>query len=213
MSAASSPDRTRRTREEQRAETRARLLDAAGELIAARGFDGASIDAITERAGYTRGAFYSNFSGKPELLVELCEQRLLAYADRIVPLVQAAPAGERGAEAARLLTERDPGTDVLLLVELARLRASNEEVDELLDRFADRFVTLVDEVLRTNAADLGDPSDDQRRAGANALVAAILGLSFVQHIGIGRDRRTAQLLLDGISQAAFPGAPLHAVTS
>lgn len=196
--------RPRRTREEQRAETRARLLQAAGEVIAARGLDGASIDEITERAGYTRGAFYSNFSGKPELLVELCERRLLDYADEIVPLIQAAPAGQRGAEAARLLSQRDPRPDVFLLIELARLRSTNPDVEDLLARFADRFVDVVDGVLADNAADLGHPTPEQRRDGARGLVAALLGLAFVQHIGLGDDRVTAELLLDGVARAAFP---------
>lgn len=203
-----SSSRTRRTREEQRAETRSRLLDAAAEIIAARGLEGASIDAITERAGYTRGAFYSNFAGKPELLVELCEQRLLDYADEIVPLVEAAPAGQRGAEAARLLTELDPRPDVLLLVELARLRATNDDVEALLGRFAERFVDLIDDVLAGHAADLGAPSDEQRRAGARGLVAALLGLAFLRHVGLGDDRQTAQLLMDGVVRAAFPDAPV-----
>lgn len=199
-----SAPRPRRTREEQRAETRARLLEAAAEVIAARGLDGASIDEITERAGFTRGAFYSNFSGKPELLVELCEQRLLDYADEIVPLIQAAPAGERGAEAARLLSQRDPQPDVFLLIELARLRSTHPDVEDLLARFADRFVDVVDDVLADNEADLGHPTPAQRRAGARGLVAALLGLAFVQHIGLGDDRLTAQLLLDGVARAAFP---------
>lgn len=203
--------RPRRTREEQRAETRARLLEAAGEVIAARGLDGASIDEITERAGYTRGAFYSNFSGKPELLVELCEQRLVDYADEIVPLVQAAPAGQRGLEAARLLSERDPGPDVFLLVELARLRSTNPEVAALLTRFAERFVDVVDDVLAANEDDLGHPTPEQRRAGARGFVAALLGLGFVQHIGLGDDRVTAELLLDGVARAAFPDGAANAV--
>lgn len=203
------PTRQRRTRDEQRAQTRARLLAAAGEVIAARGLEGASIDEITERAGYTRGAFYSNFTGKPELLVELCEQRLLEFADEIVPLIQAAPADRRGTEAARLLTERDSGPDVALLVELARLRGTHDEVEALLSRFADRCVDLVDALLAVNAADLGEPTPAQRREGARGLVAVVLGLAFVQHVGVGRDPRTAELLLEGVARAAFPDAPVH----
>jgi AcrR family transcriptional regulator len=200
------PIRTRRTREEQRAETRARLLAAAGEVIAAKGLDGASIDEITARAGYTRGAFYSNFSGKAELLVELCERRLLDHADEIVPLINAKPAGERGAEAARLLSLRDPGPDVFLLVELARQREDHPEVEALLDRLATRFIDLVDDVLAGHAEDLGQPTPEQRREGARGLVAVLLGLSFVQHLGLGDHRRTAELLLQGVVQAAFPDA-------
>jgi AcrR family transcriptional regulator len=200
--------RARRTREELRAETRARLLEAAAEVIAARGLDGASIDEITERAGYTRGAFYSNFTGKPELLVELCEQRLRAYADRIVPQVLAEPAEQRSATAASSLSAIDTRTDVLLLVELARLRADHDDVQDQLDRFVERFVDLVDDVLASQAADLGDPDPAQRRAGARAFVAALLGTTFVQHLGVVSDETTVRLLLEGVGFAAFPEADL-----
>jgi AcrR family transcriptional regulator len=47
---------TRVTR--RRAETRARLLDAAFGVFATRGFGRASIEEVCEAAGYTRGAFY-----------------------------------------------------------------------------------------------------------------------------------------------------------
>lgn len=68
----------RLNREEKKAETRSRLLTAAAQLFALRGFGGASIEEIAESAGYSRGAFYSNFSGKEELLVELFEMDLVA---------------------------------------------------------------------------------------------------------------------------------------
>lgn len=63
--------RTRLTREQSRDQTRARLLDAAQAMFMKKGFVGASVEDIALAAGYTRGAFYSNFSSKPELLVEL----------------------------------------------------------------------------------------------------------------------------------------------
>jgi AcrR family transcriptional regulator len=207
-SSGTSSPRQRRTRDEQRAETRARLLDAAAEVIAARGLDGASIDEIADRAGYTRGAFYSNFSGKPELLVELCEQRLRAYAERIVPQVMAEPADQRSAVAASTLSGLETGIDVALLLELARLRDDHDEAQPLLERFADGFVDLVDQVLAGEAAELGDPTPDQRRAGSRALVAALLGTTFVQHLGVVSDATTVRLLLEGVGLAAFPDADL-----
>jgi AcrR family transcriptional regulator len=65
----------RLTRAERRAHTRAALIDAAGRVIAQRGLHGASIEAITAEAGYTGGAFYSNFESKDELLTELIRER------------------------------------------------------------------------------------------------------------------------------------------
>jgi AcrR family transcriptional regulator len=63
--------RIRLTREQSRDQTRERLLDAAQALFMKKGFVAASVEDIALAAGYTRGAFYSNFSGKAELLVEL----------------------------------------------------------------------------------------------------------------------------------------------
>lgn len=58
---------------ERRAETRRRLLDAAAALFAERGIDGASIDAIAERADRTSGAVYDHFGGKGGLLFALLD--------------------------------------------------------------------------------------------------------------------------------------------
>ncbi|TKC87794.1 TetR/AcrR family transcriptional regulator [Trinickia terrae] len=61
----------RLTREQSREQTHRRLLDAGKEIFVKKGFVGASIESIAEAAGYTRGAFYSNFSSKSELFLEL----------------------------------------------------------------------------------------------------------------------------------------------
>lgn len=54
-----------------RERTRARLLDAAHEVFGEVGMDAASVEAICERAGFTRGAFYSNFDSKEDLFLAL----------------------------------------------------------------------------------------------------------------------------------------------
>jgi AcrR family transcriptional regulator len=61
------------TQGERRAETRERLLAAAAELFAERGVEGASVDAIAERAERTSGAIYDHFGGKDGLLFALLE--------------------------------------------------------------------------------------------------------------------------------------------
>src|SRR5579859_4032813 len=63
--------RHRLTRQESREQTRKRLLDAAAEVIASRGLAATTIEDIVEHAGYTRGAFYSNFESKLDLFSEL----------------------------------------------------------------------------------------------------------------------------------------------
>lgn len=76
----------RLTREESREQTRQRLLAAAAELFAERGVNGTSVEQIAERAGFTRGAFYGNFDGKHELVVELLRRRTQREAEEVTAL-------------------------------------------------------------------------------------------------------------------------------
>ncbi len=57
-----------------REETRRRLLDSAYETFCEVGFQAATIEAVCTRAGFTRGAFYSNFTSLDELLLALWER-------------------------------------------------------------------------------------------------------------------------------------------
>ncbi|WP_431683154.1 TetR/AcrR family transcriptional regulator [Kitasatospora sp. KL5] len=64
----------------RRPQTRAALLSAALEVFAELGFQSATIEQICDRAGYTRGAFYSNFSSKEELFLALFD----AHSDAVL---------------------------------------------------------------------------------------------------------------------------------
>src|SRR6478736_1176070 len=64
--------RTRPTRDD----TRDRLFEAAARVFEAEGIGGASIEAIAAAAGYTRGAFYSNFKSKDELIIAMLEDHV-----------------------------------------------------------------------------------------------------------------------------------------
>jgi len=56
---------------EQRKLTRARLIDSAMKLFSTRGYDHATIDDISQDAGYSKGAYYFHFSTKEDILIEL----------------------------------------------------------------------------------------------------------------------------------------------
>lgn len=74
-----------------RENTRTRLLEAAAQVFAEVGLEGATVEAVCERAGFTRGAFYSNFESKDALFLELAasvgEARLQAVRERVSALV------------------------------------------------------------------------------------------------------------------------------
>jgi AcrR family transcriptional regulator len=65
-----------RIRRQPRAQTRQELLDAAARVFARRGFRGASVEAVSEEAGFSTGAVYSNFASKEELFLSLYEERI-----------------------------------------------------------------------------------------------------------------------------------------
>jgi AcrR family transcriptional regulator len=66
----------RRSRVEAQRETRDRLLSAASEVFTDRGFGAASVEEIAAAAGFTRGAFYSNFPDKDAIFLALMDERL-----------------------------------------------------------------------------------------------------------------------------------------
>src|SRR5215468_10834114 len=64
--------RTRPTRDE----TCEKLFEAAARVFEDQGIGGASIEAIAAAAGFTRGAFYSNFTSKDELIIAMLEDHV-----------------------------------------------------------------------------------------------------------------------------------------
>jgi len=64
--------RTRPTRDD----TREKLFEAAALVFEEQGINAASIEAITAAAGFTRGAFYSNFASKDELIIAMLEDHV-----------------------------------------------------------------------------------------------------------------------------------------
>ncbi|WP_261717448.1 TetR/AcrR family transcriptional regulator [Streptomyces sp. FZ201] len=67
----------------RRVRTRANLLDAAFRVFAAKGFGRVSIEEVCDAAGYSRGAFYSNFASLDELFFALYQQRADLIAEQV----------------------------------------------------------------------------------------------------------------------------------
>jgi AcrR family transcriptional regulator len=68
-------ERKRLTQAEKREQTREEILAAASRVFADRGYEAASLDAIADEAGFSRGAVYYNFADKEELFLELLDRR------------------------------------------------------------------------------------------------------------------------------------------
>ncbi|RFZ68021.1 HTH-type transcriptional regulator AcrR [Mycobacterium marinum] len=174
----------------RRAETRARLVDAAFRVFADKGFGHVRIEDVCAAAGYTRGAFYSQFDSLEELFFTLYDQRATLISEQVGTAMASVddPTDVPGTVdriASTLLLDRDwlliktdflmhaarhPDLAQRLATHRAQLRAAVE------DRLAGSDVEL--------PAAIGSVAD-----AARAVVAAYDGVSI-------------QLLLDGDQDAA-----------
>ena len=108
-----------RTQEERKAETRARLLDAAATLFAERGVDAVSVDSVADAAGRTSGALYAHFGSKHGLLLALLDE----WAHSLLAVIAAEFELAAGLEdrlravAANVITHPSDQTRRLLLLE------------------------------------------------------------------------------------------------
>ncbi len=114
----------------RREATRQRLMDAAAEVFAEIGLDAASVEAICERAGFTRGAFYSNFDSKDELMLAITErvseQKIEAVTARAQELQATGERLDPGVLVRRLLDEAVDQKMAILLTSEIRTRAMRD---------------------------------------------------------------------------------------
>lgn len=177
----------------RRAETRARLLDAAFAVFAAKGFGQVSIEDVCQAAGYTRGAFYSNFDSLDALFFALYDERATLIAGQVADALSASPGGTAEIEpviervTATLLLDRDwllVKTDFLL--HAARHPDTAERLAAHRDQLRGAIERRLDAVRDRLAL---PPAIGDIKAAARAVVAAYDGV-------------TVQLLLDGDLAAA-----------
>jgi AcrR family transcriptional regulator len=176
----------------RRVRTRAKLLDAAFAVFAAKGFGRVSIEEVCEAAGYSRGAFYSNFGSLDELFFALYRERAELIADQV--------AGAFALDGPDLDVPAavDRVTDVLLL-DLDWLLV---KTDFLVHAARDPAVaeTLLDHRARLREA----IADRRARARGRAELPDVLGdVDGAAHAVIAAyDGVTTQLLLDKDVQSA-----------
>ncbi|MFJ1749332.1 TetR/AcrR family transcriptional regulator [Streptomyces sp. NPDC088116] len=95
-----------RVRRAPRADTRAALLTAAVHTFGRHGFAQSSLEQVAAAAGLSRGAIYSNFTGKDDLFLALLRETVDERLRQLRDAVRPAPSeGERAMGAGRSMTE------------------------------------------------------------------------------------------------------------
>jgi AcrR family transcriptional regulator len=162
--------RRRRTQTERKAETRRALIGSAERAFERHGFHGASVDAIAEDAGYSKGAVYGRFGSKDDLFLAVLEERF----DRRLALSESAAArpattGERleaMARAHRRAVAGDPAWTVAW-VEFAAHATRDPELSR-------RLRALNGDLLRRTRRRMVEMGlTDEREAGYMATVSLV----------------------------------------
>lgn len=190
--------------------TESRLLHAAAEVFAERGYDNAGVAEIARRAGLTTGAIYSRYRGKAELLVEALDREIAGHLETVV-------ARGEPSDAAGILSML--GADILrdddhhmlssaLLIEATVAARREPEVAAMLERrLADDRLRIAKVIEQAKAEGLFDPQLD---------VLAVV--TFVQSVGLGfvffrtismpmPDPDHWQTVIDRVIAAALPAEP------
>ncbi len=75
---------SKRTRDEKKVETREALIVAATAELAEKGIEAASLNAICDRAGFTRGAFYVHFKDRDDLVAAVVERIIGSFQEEVI---------------------------------------------------------------------------------------------------------------------------------
>jgi AcrR family transcriptional regulator len=157
--------RTRPTRDE----TCDKLFEAAARVFEEQGIGGASIELIAAAAGFTRGAFYSNFKSKDELIIAMLEDHVERSIRRCLELLEKhkEPADFLEAFGSMSRTRQDPlGRSPLLHMEMILFVARAEKRrPELAKRLRARR-QLVTEIVATTSGHSGRKVADPAWVGA-----------------------------------------------
>jgi AcrR family transcriptional regulator len=174
------------TQEERKTQTRARLIAAAADLFARKGFHAVSAEAVADAADRTTGALYNHFGSKDGLLLALVEQWLDESAARISADVEGSSdlnGRLRALWSDSMTPDPDDGDSWLLLeLELWLHAARNAEfADDLAQRYSDRRASL--------AVPLGDWAKDEKvgrlrhpKRTSGLVIALLLGAAMQQRL-------------------------------
>ena len=176
---------SRLSRAESQARTRQALLDAAAAVFVERGLHRTSVEAIAERAGFTRGAFYSNFESKEALFAELLQSTVYrAYremAEGQLATDGPLPTARESAETlARIQAHPDGRWMFRLWLELLLEAGRNEEMRALAVEFWRSNRELISRIVAKRYSDAGADLPLAPKTLTSALIAMDIGLA-IQH--------------------------------
>lgn len=171
----------------RRETVRAGILTAAETAFLEHGYDRTTVSDIATAAGFTKGAVYSNFGGKPELLRAVCAAHIDAIADSVTARfarndTHPIPAGDAARRVARALTVEITGSSSwpALWTEFRTLAGHDPAVRTAYVELRIQLCDGVQQRLQAHAGDLALPADADLAVAATLLLTVAHGLA-VEH--------------------------------
>jgi AcrR family transcriptional regulator len=133
----------------RRVHTRQLLLTSAEQLFIERGYAQVSVSDICSAAGFTRGAFYSNFADKDDIALVLFDQHASDRLDRLQSMLADAPArnAHEWAQSLVAVMPQDRGW-ILLFLEFRLLAARHPDLAAKLDQHDDAIAAALADIVR-----------------------------------------------------------------
>ncbi|CAI9402308.1 TetR/AcrR family transcriptional regulator [Nocardioides sp. T2.26MG-1] len=195
----------------RRENTRARLVESSFGVFVDQGLKRVTVDDLVGAAGYTRGAFYSNFSSIEELFFEVFRDRGEGMLAAASAAVDAVPEEDFTIESIGSVLDavRAQGREWYILhAEFTLLALRDEQAREVLAEFSGRFrvrlVAVIEDVLRRLGRTADRPTEELAEMVAalhlHALGQRLVGSSVLGPDGIGLE--TVSALVLGFSHPA-----------
>lgn len=172
-----------RSSAEEQVRTRRALLEAAIEEIGERPLHEVSLEDVAKRAGFTKGAIYSNFSSRNELLISVLEYGRDIATDNYLPIVENAPLETLVQQASALAGEARYGSLAHLRISTAMRSAALDDPD-----LAERLVqheTVARDQLVTAIRTLADRYEVEVPVDVEMVSTSILSMSTMLYTRAG----------------------------
>ena len=198
------------TPERRRELTRTTLVEAAAEVFANKGVNGASLEEIAELAGFTRGAIYSNFGSKEELLFAVIDHFIDRQLQDFAATMGAGGGGfEQNARAAAEMFGRDlrqSRTITALDLELRLAALRHPEVRRRLAQLeresSMKSARLVEEQVARHGLTLEIPPRDLADIG-RAAVEGLMQLAWIDEENAERYEHLVENVFVLLARSAF----------
>ena len=172
--------------------TRARIVDAAHDLIAERGYAGCSVALVADAAGVATGSVYRHFPDKGALFAEVFRTATQREVDAVAEAgAKPGSIDERVARAVETFARRALKAPRLAYALIAEPVDPQVEAERLVDRraYRDIFAQVI-----ADAVDAGElPAQDPEVAAAAVVGAMAEALVVPLHAGIASGRTVPEL--------------------